>query len=287
MTRWAMVIDVDRCMGCGACVAACVAENLNSDAREFVVYKDGYVNGKPQGKKISLAPKNPPKLLGGLLHVESDMPPAEYFVEEAKKKSDPYIDKDPDKAKDIAQEEIGKLWLRTEIFQIVGGKYPKVGLLLYHRICQHCDNAPCVTVCPTQASFQRKDGIVLVDPNKCILCGSCVTACPYAARQVDLLTKTIDKCTFCAHRVDKGLLPACVETCPAHVRIFGDLDDPNSEVYKIVRTHHAVAGTPHGPVRHTAARVYYLPSSNYQPDIEHVEEEKTKDLEKMIKETSS
>ncbi len=265
MARYAMVIDIDRCLGCEACVAACIAENLNSDASE-----------------LEFQPKQPFSVLSGLLGIPKEqVPPAEYFVKKAVEESDKYIDVDPEKAKTVAQEVVSKLWTRTDVFRIVGGKYPHVELMLYHRICQHCDHAPCVTVCPTHASFQREDGIVLVDPNKCILCGSCVTACPYAARQVNLLTKTIDKCTFCAHRVDKGLLPACVETCPAHVRIFGDLDDPNSEVSQIVKRHKAVPGTPHGPIRHTAARVYYLPSSNYIVDVKKVEEEKEKEAKLM------
>ncbi len=256
MTRYAMVIDVDRCLGCGACVAACIAENLNSNSGI-----------------LEFQPKPAPSILRGLLGVKTTTPPAEYFVEEADKETKGLVERDPEAAKEKAQETVGRLWLRTEVYEIIGGKYPNVDILFYHRICQHCDNAPCVTVCPTHASFQREDGIVLVDPNKCILCGSCVTACPYAARQVNLLLKTIDKCTFCAHRVDRGLLPACVETCPAHVRIFGDLDDPNSEVSRIVREHHAVPGTPHGPMRHTAARVYYVTYSRYKPNVEEIEEE--------------
>ncbi len=258
MTRYAMVIDIDRCMGCGACEAACIAENLNSDARE-----------------LEFQPK--PSFLSGLLGLHSEKPPAEYIVEKAAEETEGLLDKDPKKAKEKARELLDKLWLRTEIYEIEGGKYPEAGMMLYHRICQHCDNAPCVTVCPTEASFQTKEGVVLVDPNKCILCGSCVTACPYAARQVDLMTKTIDKCTFCYHRVEKGLLPACVETCPAHVRIFGDLDDPNSEVYQIVQRNNAVPGTPHGPVRHTAARVYYVTSGHYKPNIEEIHKEKLKE----------
>lgn len=264
MTRYAMVIDVARCLGCGACVAACIAENLNSSS-----------------SVLEFQPKPAPSILRGLLGVRTNKPPAEYFVEEADKETRDLVDKNPEEAKRKAQEIVGRLWLRTEVYEIVGGKYPNVDILFYHRICQHCDKAPCVTVCPTGASFQREDGIVLVDPNKCILCGSCVTACPYAARQVNLLLKTIDKCTFCAHRVDRGLLPACVETCPAHVRIFGDLDDPNSEVYRIVREHHAVPGTPHGPMRHTAARVYYLPSSNYKPSVEAIEKQKEEEANRM------
>ncbi len=266
MTRYAMVIDIDRCMGCGACVAACVAENLNSDQGELEF----------QNKKGFLT-----SLVSGLIGINLEKPPAEYFVEKAAEETEELRFKDPAKAREKASETMSKLWLRTEVYEVEGGRYPEAGLMFYHRICQHCDNAPCVTVCPTQASFQTKEGVVLVDPNKCILCGSCVTACPYAARQVNLLTKTIDKCTFCYHRVEKGLLPACVETCPAHVRIFGDLEDPNSEVYQIVSRHHAVPGTPHGPVRHTAARVYYLPSSNYQPNVEEIHEEKLKETKVM------
>jgi len=259
MTRYVMVIDIDRCIGCGACVAACIAENLNTDSRllEFQP-KKGFLGG----------------VLSGLLGIKVEKPPAELLVEEAAKETENLRFKDMEAAREKAHEIMDKLWLRTEVYEIEGGKYPNAGLMFYHRICQHCDNAPCVTVCPTQASFQTKEGVVLVDPNKCILCGSCVTACPYAARQVNLATKTIDKCTFCYHRVEKGLLPACVETCPAHVRIFGDLDDPNSEVSRIIRRHKAVPGTPHGPIRHTAARVYYVPSGNYKPNKDEIEKEK-------------
>jgi tetrathionate reductase subunit B len=264
MTRYVMVIDVDRCLGCGACVAACIAENLNSNAGI-----------------LEFQPKPAPSLLRGLLGVRTGKPPAEYFVEKAAEETDGMLDKNPDAAKEKAQETLNHLWLRTEVYEIIGGKYPNVGIEFYHRICQHCDNAPCVTVCPTGASFQREDGIVLVDPDKCILCGACVTACPYAARQVNLLLKTIDKCTFCAHRVDRGLLPACVETCPAHVRIFGDLDDPNSEVSRIIREYHAVPGTPHGPIRHTAARVYYVTYSRYKVDVPEVEKQKREEGERM------
>ncbi len=254
-----MVIDIGRCLGCGACVAACIAENLNSSADE-----------------LEFKPK--PSILAGLLGLpREEKPPAEYFVEKAAEYNEP----------EKAQEEVRKLWLRTEVYAIPGGSYPNVSLMFYHRICQHCENAPCVTVCPTGASFQRKDGIVLVDPNKCILCGSCIAACPYAARQVDLLTKTIDKCTFCAHRVDRGLLPACVETCPAHVRIFGDLDDPNSEVSRIVRRYKAVPGTPHGPVRSTEAFVFYLPSSDYKPNVKEIEKQKMKEAKIMIESSKS
>lgn len=105
-------------------------------------------------------------------------------------------------------------------------------------LCNHCDNAPCVDVCPTGASFKRtEDGIVLVEPDMCIGCKACMVACPYNARYVqEVRGKTIiDKCTFCLPRLCVGLQPACVTTCVGESRNFGDLNDPNSKVSKMVK----------------------------------------------------
>jgi len=102
------------------------------------------------------------------------------------------------------------------------------------RLCNHCDNPPCVPVCPVQATFQREDGIVVVDADKCVGCAYCVQACPYDARFINPVTNTADKCTFCVHRVEAGLLPACVETCTGGARIFGDVNDPESEISKVL-----------------------------------------------------
>lgn len=98
------------------------------------------------------------------------------------------------------------------------------------RLCNHCDEPPCVPVCPVQATFQRTDGIVLVDSDRCVGCGYCVQACPYDARFINHETKVADKCTFCEHRLDVGLLPACVESCVGGARVIGDLNDPTSEI---------------------------------------------------------
>lgn len=103
------------------------------------------------------------------------------------------------------------------------------------RLCNHCENAPCVLVCPVTASYKREDGIVLTDYSRCIGCKYCITACPYDARFVNPLTRTSDKCTFCDHRLEEGREPACVEICPVNARIFGDLNDPGSEVSKLIR----------------------------------------------------
>jgi len=99
-------------------------------------------------------------------------------------------------------------------------------------LCMHCADPPCLSVCPTGATYKREDGIVMVDRSRCIGCESCVWACPYGARRMDPASGFATKCTFCFQRVDKGLKPACVEACPMHARIFGDLNDPTSEVCK-------------------------------------------------------
>jgi Fe-S-cluster-containing dehydrogenase component len=91
------------------------------------------------------------------------------------------------------------------------------------KLCNQCAHPPCVQVCPVGATFQTKDGVVLVDEKRCIGCRYCIQACPYGARYLNPNTRTADKCTFCYHRITKGLLPACVEVCPTEARIFGDL----------------------------------------------------------------
>lgn len=103
------------------------------------------------------------------------------------------------------------------------------------RLCNHCDNPPCVPVCPVQATFQREDGIVLVDNERCVGCGYCVQACPYDARFINHETQTADKCTFCEHRLEAGLLPACVESCVGGARVIGDLNDPESTISRTLK----------------------------------------------------
>lgn len=125
---------------------------------------------------------------------------------------------------------------RTWVKQVEKGKYPEVRRYFLPRLCNHCDEAICVKVCPVQATYKREDGTVLINYDKCIGCGYCIAACPYQARYIDPVRKVADKCTFCAHRVDQGLAPACVNTCPAQARVFGDLNDPQSEIAKLVAT---------------------------------------------------
>ena len=116
------------------------------------------------------------------------------------------------------------------------GVFPDVQLSFLPRLCNHCENPPCTEICPVGATFKISNGIVVIDKDECIGCGYCIQACPYDARYKDPKTGTADKCDFCLHRLNDGLLPACVTTCIGGARIFGDLDDPTSEVSKLVNT---------------------------------------------------
>jgi len=115
-----------------------------------------------------------------------------------------------------------------------GNYEPNVKKFMLPRLCNHCDEPPCVEACPVKATFKRQDGIVLVDYEKCIGCGTCIQACPYNMRFFNPVTKTADKCTLCVHRIDAGLEPACVTSCVGRARIFGDLNDPKSEVSRLI-----------------------------------------------------
>lgn len=133
-------------------------------------------------------------------------------------------------------------WLnRVHAFEVV----PQEGaatVVHFPRSCLHCEDAPCVTVCPTGASYKRtEDGIVLVNEDACIGCGLCAWACPYGAREMDAEEKVMKKCTLCVDRIynenipEIDRVPACVRTCPAGARHFGDLGDPDSDVSALVK----------------------------------------------------
>ena len=114
-------------------------------------------------------------------------------------------------------------------------------LIHFPKSCLHCEDAPCVTVCPTGASYKRtEDGIVLVNETDCIGCGLCAWACPYGARELDAAEGVMKKCTLCVDRIynenlpEEDRTPACVRTCPAGARHFGDLGDPDSDVSQLV-----------------------------------------------------
>ena len=155
--RFAMVIDLRRCVGCHACSVACKSEN-----------------------KVPLG-----------------------------------------------------VW-RSWVKQIERGTLPNTQRHFLPRLCNHCDNPACVEACPTKASYQRPDGIVSIREDRCVGCKLCMAACPYDARFLHPEKKIANKCTFCLHRVDEGVVPSCVNTCQGNARIFGDLNDPDSQVARLV-----------------------------------------------------
>ena len=131
-------------------------------------------------------------------------------------------------------------WL-NRVHSFEAGTGAEARIVHFPKSCLHCDDAPCVTVCPTGASFKRaEDGIVLVDEDKCMGCGLCAWACPYGARELDAGEGVMKKCTLCVDRIydddldEADRLPACVRTCPTGARHFGDLGDPHSDVSRLV-----------------------------------------------------
>lgn len=199
MARYGMVLNVNTCLGCNACVAACTQEHQT-----------------------------------------------------------PFWD--------------GKF--RTHIEDMHIGSFPDVHRYFEPRLCMQCEDAPCVPVCPTGASHYIAGGIVAVDQDTCIGCRACMIACPYDARYVYTAQEIaeakiqfgsegelrqvaahVDKCDFCYTRLDQGIEPACVATCPGEARIFGDLDDPNSQVAQLVSSGEAQAiGAEYG----TRPKVFYI-----------------------------
>jgi molybdopterin-containing oxidoreductase family iron-sulfur binding subunit len=167
---------------------------------------------------------------------------------------------------------------RTFVEEI--GSFPDVRRVYIPTLCNHCEDAPCEKACPSGATYTREDGIVMVDQDKCIGCSACAVACPYdnrsqltkekldgsyfgeggqaafeETRAERWLAGTVTKCDFCSRRVDNGLQPACVASCPTDARIFGDLDDPNSAPSRLIRARN---GRPPLPEKNTRPKVFYV-----------------------------
>ena len=184
----------------------------------------------------------------------------------------------------------GVFWNRIVIGEM--GTYPAVSKLTYPVLCNHCSEAPCVKACPTRATTRRDDGIVIIDYEKCVGCRYCLIACPFQQRTFyandqkeyfpgqgfteyevigrelyPLETGTVMKCNFCSERIDAGIekglkpgidreaTPACVIACPTEARVFGDLDDPNSEISREIREEN---GFQLHPEYGTNPSVYYI-----------------------------
>lgn len=149
---------------------------------------------------------------------------------------------------------LGERW--NKVVQVEPfGEWPHVSTYWLPTMCQQCEDSPCTHVCPTGASYRdEKTGIVLVDKEKCIGCKYCMAACPYGARIQIKKTGVIEKCRFCWYEGEPGNPPRCVGTCISGARLFGDLDDPQSEIcQEIARTNaQPLAGDL------TTAKIYYV-----------------------------
>lgn len=210
--RLGLLIDIDTCVGCHACAVACKEWNARSAAA------GGAPDYDPSGKAASGVWFN------RIRQFEVDDAAAPAPAQAVARRDAPAAPAAPGTAA-MREPPAG------------GGHWNLSKTLNVPMSCMHCEEADCVTVCPTGASYKRaEDGIVLVDPERCMGCNYCAWACPYGARELDEQAGVMRKCTLCVDRIyDEALppaerQPACVLACPAHARHFGDYDDPDSEV---------------------------------------------------------
>jgi tetrathionate reductase subunit B len=144
---------------------------------------------------------------------------------------------------------------RTKVYYLDEGQFPKVKRHFLPTLCMHCEDTPCIKACDRVAIVKGADGIVRIDPDRCEHVGACESACPYGAIACDD-SDIADKCDFCSHRLDAGMEPACVETCPGEVFHFGDANDPDSPYARFVADKGAELKVLK-PEEHTKPRVSY------------------------------
>ena len=151
---------------------------------------------------------------------------------------------------------------RTWLKYVETGTHPNTERHFSVMRCNHCDDAPCMTICPTSALFRSDNGVVDFDDDNCIGCKACMNACPYDAIYLNPQTNTAHKCNFCNHRVEDGLEPSCVVVCPTQAIRVGDLDDPSSEISRL----HAAGGMVRSPEQNTRPKVVYTGSTSASLD---------------------
>jgi tetrathionate reductase subunit B len=153
---------------------------------------------------------------------------------------------------------------RDTVKNVEEGTYPNSTRHFIPVLCNQCEDAPCLNACPTDAITRQPNGEVVIEEGDCNLNRFCMAACPYGAIYEDPRTHTASKCTFCEHRTANGEQPACVEACPTNCRIFGDLDDPDSEISTQMRENHTSVWKPEA---HTNPKVFYVDPKRALPLI--------------------
>ena len=144
---------------------------------------------------------------------------------------------------------------RTWVKYIEAGTFPDASRHFSVMRCNHCDDAPCISICPTNALFRASNGVVDFDDENCIGCKGCMNACPYDAIYINPATNTANKCNFCNHRIEQGLEPSCVVVCPTHAIKVADLDDPDHETTSLIARSDTAVRTPE---QNTRPKVHYL-----------------------------
>ena len=152
---------------------------------------------------------------------------------------------------------------RTHVKYIEKGAFPESTREFSVHRCNHCEDSPCTKICPTTALFNRSDGIVDFDDERCIGCKSCMQACPYDALYIDPNKGTAAKCNYCAHRIENSYEPACVIVCPTESIVSGDLDDPESSISMLVAKHNTTVRKPESGAR---PNLYYIDASDEMLD---------------------
>jgi len=155
----------------------------------------------------------------------------------------------------------GDSWLHVDTIggkgmDTASGEFPNVKMYYLPKLCMHCTKPPCIDACPLGAIYKRDDGIVLIDTDKCDGCEACIPACPYAVLNLDTAKKLATKCTLCAHRVDEGLEPFCVICCETEAIYFGDINDPESPVSKLIAARNTYVLQPEAG---TEPAIHYCP----------------------------
>ncbi|WJW74909.1 4Fe-4S dicluster domain-containing protein [Thiohalobacter sp. IOR34] len=248
----AMVINLDKCLGCHTCTVACKNLWTNKKGREYMYWNN--VESKP-GPGY---PRNWEGMGGGFDangNVQLGTLPTrddygrdpDYDYQSGLFEGGGIVDANPEPT-----------WLSNWDEDVGEGTFPNNYYMYIPRLCNHCTDPACLAACPRNAIYKREeDGIVLVDQERCRGYRYCVRACPYKKVMYNAFTKQSEKCIFCYPRIEKGEVNACAKQCPGRIRQVGFLDDSSADVYKLVVQHQVAI--PLHPEYGTGPNVYYIP----------------------------